>query len=276
MTRKELVQALEARWQVKAKYLGMPSCAYELKCSAGTFNIDRHGVIREFSGREVSAEELLREDAVEPITETVPSEPGELPAEGYAAQLPLAGHTAVSLRNLVNMLASKEHLLVSAFDLPRPLVEKSLAEELGQRSFVDMKAFQVFLAESKAGCCPGLELDFEKQTLTIKLVKDNPTPDEMAAFCDLAVCMNEYAKKLKRSSFKPAQEENPKYAMRTWLLRLGMNGDAFKLARKVLLARLSGSAAFRTTENQEKHKERLLAKKAKQASLENKVITQSS
>jgi len=262
MTRKELVQALEARWQVKAKYLGMPSCAYELKCSAGTFNIDRHGVIREFSGREVSAEELLREDAVEPITETVPSEPGELPAEGYAAQLPLAGHTAVSLRNLVNMLASKEHLLVSAFDLPRPLVEKSLAEELGQRSFADMKAFQVFWAESQSGCCHGLKLDFDKQTLTLKLLKDNPTPDEMAAFRDLAVCMNEYAKKLKHSTFKPAQEDNPKYAMRTWLLRFGMNGEAFKTTRKVILARLFGSSAFRTLADEEKHKARLLAKKA--------------
>ncbi|CUH96390.1 hypothetical protein P22_2480 [Propionispora sp. 2/2-37] len=263
MTRKELVQALEARWGAKAKYLGMPSCDYELKCSAGTFIIDRDGVIRDLEGREVSAEELLREEDLAPDGETAPSEPGELPAEGYAVELPLAGHTTVSLRNLVNMLASKERLLISAFDLPRPLMETSLAEELGQRSFADMKAFQVFWAESQSGCCHGLKLDFENQTLTMKLLKDNPMPDEMAAFRDLAVCMTEYAKKLKHSTFKPAQEENPKYAMRTWLLRLGMNGDAFKLARKVLLARLAGSAAFRTPADEEKHKARLLAKKQK-------------
>jgi len=276
MTRKELVQALEARWGVKAKYLGMPSCAYELKCSAGTFLIDRDGVIRDVAGREVSTAELLREEDVAPDGETAPSEPGELPVEEYAAQLSLAGHTAVSLRNLVNMLASKEKLLVSAFDLTRPLMEKSLAEELDQKNFADMKAFQAFWTETKSGCCPGLELDFDKQTLKLKLLKDNPTPDERAAFRKLAVCMNENAKKLKHVLLKPAQEDNPKYAMRTWLLRLGMSGDAFKTTRKVLLARLSGSAAFRTAEYQAKHKERLLAKKAKQASSENKVITQSS
>lgn len=263
MTRKELVQALEARWQAKAKYLGMPSCAYELKCNAGTFIIDRDGVIRDVAGREVSAGELLHDDVVEPIAEAEPNEPGEPPAEGYAAQLPLAGHTPVSLRNLVNMLASKEHLFVRAFDLPRPLMEKSLAEELDQKNFADMKAFQAFWTETKSGCCPGLELNFENQTLTMKLLKDNPTPDEMAAFRDLAVCMNESAKKLKHSSFKPAQEDNPKYAMRTWLLRLGMSGDAFKTTRKVLLARLSGSAAFRTPAEEEKHKARRLAQKQK-------------
>lgn len=263
MTRKELVQALEARWGVKAKYLGMPSCAYELKCSAGTFLIDRDGVIRDVAGREVSAAELLREEDLAPDAETAPSEPGELPAEGYAVELPLAGHTPASLRNLVNMLASKERLLVSAFALTRPLLEKSLAEELGQKNFADMKAFQAFWTKSKSRCCPGLELDFDKQTLTVKLLNDSPTPDEMAAFRDLAVCMNENAKKIKHSSFKPAQEENPKYAMRTWLLRLGMNGDAFKLARKVLLARLTGSAAFRTPAEAEKHKARRLAQKTK-------------
>lgn len=239
MTRKELVQALEARWKAKAKYLGMPSCAYELKCGAGTFIIDRDGVIRDLAGREVSVEELLRE-------EDLTSAAMAAPDGGYAVELPLAGHTPASLRNLVNMLASKEHLLTSSFALTQPLVDSRLAEELGKRNALDMETFQVFWTDSKSGCSHGFELDFEKQTLTIKLLKDNPTPDEMAAFRELVVCMNEYAKKLKRSLLKPAQGDNPKYAMRTWLLRLGMNGDAFKLTRKVLLARLSGSAAFRT------------------------------
>lgn len=273
MTRKELVQALEARWGAKAKYLGMPSCAYELKCGAGTFQIDRHGVIRDMAGREFSAEELLSKDAVEPIAETAPI---ELPVEEYPVELPLAGHTAASLRNLVNMLASKEHLLVRAFDLPRPLVDTSLAEKLNQKPIEDLALFQTVWTELQPKRCPGLELNFENQTLTMKLLKNSPTPDEMAAFRELAVCMNENAKKLKHVLLKPAQEDNPKYAMRTWLLRLGMSGDAFKTTRKVLLARLSGSAAFRTAEYQAKHKERLLAKKAKQASSENKVITQSS
>lgn len=263
MTRKELVQALEAKWGVKAKYLGVPSCAYEIHCEAGTFQVDRHGVIKDIEGREFSAEELLSDAVVEQYEGTSPIEPSELQIGEYVVELPLEGHTAASLRNLVNMLASKQHLLVSAFGLTEPLIDTNLAEDLHQRPMEDMDSFKTAWTDVETKRSLGLEMNFEKHILAIKLLKDNPTPDEMAAFLDLAACMNENARKLKSCSFKPAQEDNPKYALRTWLLRLGMSGDAFKKTRKVLLARLSGSAAFRTPEEEEKHKARLLARKQK-------------
>jgi hypothetical protein len=264
MTRKELVQALEAKWGGKATYLGVPSYAYEINCGAGTYQVDRHGAIRDQEGREFSAEELLSQQQLDTAEESVTIGREELPLSGYVVELPMAGHTAASLRNLINMLASKQQLLVSALGLTHPLLDKLLVEELGQRSLEDVDAFQTLWTEFGSRHCRGLEMDFEKQTLAMKMLKDNPTPDEMAAFCDLAICMNENAKKLKHSSFKPAQDDNPKFALRTWLLRLGMNGDRFKTTRKVLLARLLGNAAFRTPAEEEKHKARLLAKKLKQ------------
>ena len=263
MTRKELVQALETKWGVKANYLGVPSCAYEIHCEAGNFLIDRHGVVRDQTGREYSTEEILSQPQAEPAEEPVPIGREELPLSGYAVELPLEGHTAASLRNLVNMLVSKQHLLVSAFGLTESLIDTNLAEDLNQRPIEDMDSFKTVWTDVAAQRSLGLEMNFEKHTLAIKLLKDNPTPDEMEAFLDLAACMNENARKLKYSSFKPAQEDNPKYAMRTWLLRLGMSGDAFKKTRKVLLSRLSGSAAFRTPAEEEKHKARLLARKQK-------------
>jgi len=60
----------------------------------------------------------------------------------------------------------------------------------------------------------------------------------------LAVLINQNAQKLKNSSFSPAQETNPKYALRTWLTRLGMNGGKFKMTRQVLRARLDGNSAY--------------------------------
>lgn len=264
MTRKELVRALEANWAVKATYLGVPSYAYEIKYGEETFYIDRHGVIRNQEGREFSAEEFLGQIQAGPIGETAPIDRDDSQVEGYKVEMPLADHTQASLRNLVNMLASKQQLLVSAFGLTQPLLDNRMAEDLNQRPIENLDSFQTVWTELGPQRCFGLKLDFEKQTLTMKLLKDNPMPDEMAAFHDLAVCMNENARMLKYSSFKPAQEDNPKFALRTWLLRLGMNGDAFKTTRKVLLARLSGSAAFRTPAEEEKHKARLLAKKLKQ------------
>ena len=53
------------------------------------------------------------------------------------------------------------------------------------------------------------------------------------------------AKEVKTASPKPQQSENPKYAMRTWLLRLGFIGDEFKTVRDVFTNRLSGDTAFR-------------------------------
>ena len=53
------------------------------------------------------------------------------------------------------------------------------------------------------------------------------------------------AKTLKTASPKPQQNENPRFAMRTWLLRLGFIGEEFKTAREVLTNRLAGDTAFR-------------------------------
>ena len=54
------------------------------------------------------------------------------------------------------------------------------------------------------------------------------------------------AKEVRGGSCKPQQHENPKYAMRTWLLRLGFIGEEFATAREFLTKRLSGDASFRS------------------------------
>ena len=48
------------------------------------------------------------------------------------------------------------------------------------------------------------------------------------------------AKSLKSASPKPQQTDNPKYAMRTWLLRLGFIGEEFATARDLLTRRQRG------------------------------------
>lgn len=70
----------------------------------------------------------------------------------------------------------------------------------------------------------------------------------MIVICEaiqLCLALSQMAKEVKTASPKPQQNENPKYAMRTWLLRLGFIGDEFATARDILTRRLSGDAAFR-------------------------------
>ncbi len=65
------------------------------------------------------------------------------------------------------------------------------------------------------------------------------------AYCTFISMLCEFAKNLNRINNKPDTSDNPKYAFRCFLLRLGMIGADFKATRKVLLRNLSGSSAFR-------------------------------
>ena len=49
----------------------------------------------------------------------------------------------------------------------------------------------------------------------------------------------------KRITSRQRREENPKFAMRTWAIRLGFNGAEYKDLRKYLMKRLPGDAAWR-------------------------------
>ena len=268
VNRKEIVQALEEKWGVKAKYLGAPTFAYEV----GGYCVDRNGTVTgKDNGDGIPAFEELQmtegeelglgkqrhedfqgengmraDDCSETVEDQASAEQAEMQVDGYAVEFPLADHKGASLRNLVNMLSSKQKLLISAFDLPHLFMDNRFAEELSHKETDSIETFQESLLALGPDRCPGIEFDFEKRTMALKLAKADPSFDEMAAFRDLAVCINQNAQKLKNASFRPSQEENPKFALRTWLTRIGMNGDKFKMTRKVLLANLAGNAAFRS------------------------------
>ena len=245
MNKKETIQALEAKWGTKAVYLGTPSFAYEIKNGEETYTVDRFGAIRTAQGQEISLETILK--ATEPEQHSARAEkPSSLEVDGYSVEFPIEGHTVISLRNLVNMLASKEQLLIAAFGLSQRLMDDHFAEELSHKETGSIEEFDRAFGELGYSRCRCLALDLEKRKVSLKLMRVKLEPDEIDAFIDLAVCINENAQKLKSSSFRPAQEENPKYALRTWLIRLGLNGDAFKKTRKTLLSRLAGSGAFRS------------------------------
>lgn len=65
------------------------------------------------------------------------------------------------------------------------------------------------------------------------------------AYCTFISMLCEFARNLNRINNKPDTSDNPKYAFRCFLLRMGMIGTEFKASRKVLLCNLPGSSAFR-------------------------------
>ncbi len=89
-------------------------------------------------------------------------------------------------------------------------------------------------------------LDFQVTEKTVDFPWFTAEQDGDAdAYCTFISMLCEFAKNLNRINNKPDTSDNPKYAFRCFLLRLGMIGANFKTTRKVLLRNLSGSSAFR-------------------------------
>ena len=57
--------------------------------------------------------------------------------------------------------------------------------------------------------------------------------------------LTKHLKEQKRVNASKTQTDNPKFAMRVFLIRLGMVGETYKTCRKILLRNLEGSSAFR-------------------------------
>ena len=215
-------------------------------------------------------------DAGEPESEEqseAEDQPEEVPLDLELA-FPVSQHNGVTLRNLVNLLYSRGKLIGKAtgghFHVEEGLVEKLKDDSCTFAIMNFINAVSDYEAEHGAAL-EGLKITTEKVIFTG--FPTAPDHEHLTAFAQLAVLMNQQAISQKRIQAKDVNDENEKYALRTWLLRLGMNGPDFKQTRKILLENLSGHAAFRTDEEAQKFLAREKAKRdalkaAKQAAQE--------
>lgn len=68
---------------------------------------------------------------------------------------------------------------------------------------------------------------------------------DVSPYCVFISLLCEFCKKRKRINAVKDNSENQKYAMRCFLIRIGMVGTEYKQTRKTLLKNLKGSSAFR-------------------------------
>ena len=184
------------------------------------------------------------------------------------------GHTPQSLRNLANIMAGHEGLIAEALNLDDRrmsrycrTVDPRFLEQLNKKKPQTMAALaDIWYTSHGAGCNRSAHYNdsryhmlnyhatFTKATVEFRLFQfDRPADGkrnglhagQLKSYIQFCLLLSQMAKELKSASPKPQQHENPKYAMRTWLLRLGFIGDEFKTAREVLTRRLSGDASFR-------------------------------
>lgn len=188
-------------------------------------------------------------------------QPEEVPLDLELA-FPVSQHNGVTLRNLVNLLYSRGKLIGKAtgghFHVEEGLVEKLKDDSCTFAIMNFINAVSDYETEHGAAL-EGLKITTEKIIFTG--FPTAPDHEHLTVFAQLAVLMNQQAISQKRIQAKDVNDENEKYALRTWLLRLGMNGPDFKETRKILMENLSGHAAFRTDEEAQKFLAREKAKR---------------
>ena len=238
--RKDVVKAVSGILGEPSKYLGVPTCAYEV----GNCTIDRSGAVE-------TEDEKTAELVTAGLTEQGLIETPSTEIEGTTVSLPVEGMTAEGLKNLIFLTHSKQYLINRAFAEEVFRVPAEMAEALGSTEIPDAETFlQTF--QSHAEGCKGISFQDGKITFTLPTAGD---PDMIKAFTHLAAAMVQQAKEQKRISPRETIEENEKYYMRIWLLRLGFGGAEGKEIRDLLMKKLKGHSAFRTEANKQRWQE---------------------
>ena len=238
--RKDVVKAVSGILGQPSKYMGVPTCSYQI----GNCTIDRSGAVET---EDEKTAELVRAGLLEQgLIESPQAE-----VEETTVSLPVEGMTAEGLKNLIFLTHSKQYLINRAFAEDVFRVPTALVEELGSTEIPDVETFlQTF--QNHAESCRGISFQDGKITFTLPTAGD---PGMIKAFTHLTAAMVRQAKEQKRISPKETIEENEKYYMRIWLLRLGFGGAEGKEIRDLLMKKLKGHSAFRTEENKQRWQE---------------------
>lgn len=244
--RKALVSAISQELNVPAKYLGAPTFAYEV----GSYRIDRdgtftgednRGMVADLQGLHSFIPASVEYDAPIPSPEAAPAFENLELTEAEELGLGPSHREIISGGN--GMQAS---------DVPESGETDWLVVDMPLTGFTPEKLDNLFkLVNAKA---PLLKVALGTDDLPIQQVDDKLrfpwfqgklTIEAVVAYTTLISKLCEAAREKKRVTAKECETDNPKYAMRCWLLSLGFIGDEYKTARKILLSKLEGDSAFR-------------------------------
>ena len=170
--------------------------------------------------------------------------------------------TPQTLRNIVNIIASKEDILYKALQIdPRRLryckkTNEELLETINRRKPQTMAQLaDIWYAEDPYGRdrhynntrYHGLNLHatFTKGTVEFRLFNSTTHAGEIRAYIQFCLAVCHQALTQKKASARRTVTDNEKYAFRCWMLRLGLIGSEFTTCRLHFLKHLEGNSAWR-------------------------------
>ena len=259
--RRKMVQAISERLGSPAVYLRTLTCAYRI----GNLTVERDGSIASDDDalletlRPMLMERGWLTDAASDSEAEAPAakmEPAEQDSETTQMELsfPVEDWTVPQLKNLLHTLYSNQHILRRMMESDALYIDLQLVERLDEAQ--TPADFEARLAEGlAAGTMKGCRLREGK--LTFETAPDDLDPARRQAYVALLGAMLRQAKAAKRVFLKAdADPENEKYRANSLLTRLGFAGREHKELRRMLMAYLSGYAAFKNEAGMRAHREK--------------------
>ncbi len=174
-----------------------------------------------------------------------------------------ADHTPRSIRNFINIVASKNDLFYKALQIAQERMnyckkmDSLLVEKVNHRKPKTMEAIEKLWYE---GYSESTHQHYHKSryhflnlhsfftgnhTVELRGFNSELHAGKVRSYIVLALALNNQALTQKCASSKKPQTDNEKFAMRTYLNRIGFIGEEFANCREHLTAHLDGSAAWR-------------------------------
>ena len=194
---------------------------------------------------------------------------------GIHVHVDASPHTPQTLKNVVNIMASKEDMLYKALKVQ---VDRERYCKKADLRFLDAinnhrprtlseieqmwyngasRRYQHY--DDTRYRALNLHSVFSKGTIEFRLFNSTLHAGEVKSYIQLCLAISHQGLVQKSASRSRTQSDNEKYTFRTWLLRLGMIGDEFKTARLHLLKNLEGNIAWKDPAQAEEQKKRLAA-----------------
>lgn len=199
---------------------------------------------------------------------------------GIHVHINAAPHDARSLRNITNIMYSKEDLIYKALQVNVrrehkycKKVEEDFLQELNRKKPKTLKEVSDIWYGGNDGSdyhyhesryhCLNLHSVFQKGTIEFRLFNSTTHAGKIKTYIQFCLAISAQALNQKSAGRIKTTSTNEKYTFRTWLLRLGMIGNEFKTARRFLLENLEGGIAWKEPEQAMRQRERLRALKEK-------------
>ncbi len=185
-----------------------------------------------------------------------------------------APYTAQSLRNLVNIFASKEDFLFDMLQVS-PMretyckkVDREFLEKLNKNKPKTIEAIQklwykgndddVYRHYSDTRYrALNLHSFFSDGHFEIRAANSSLHAGIIRSYVVLALAISNAALTRKYCSPIQSQSDNLRYSCRVWMINLGLNGDEFKNCRTHLLSHLDGCISWRNPEDAIAQRQRL-------------------